>query len=336
MATTFNPVEGGLASGANESTMAAVSPLIQAVEGTAVTNVPVTTFTDADPNGSASDFTASINWGDNTPTSSGTITALAGGGFSVAGTHTYANTGSYAVQVTITDVASGQTAMGFSEAVVSDAALTATPTSFNASENVAVNNVSVATFTDANPNAVAGNFSTTIDWGDGTSTTNGVVAGSGGVFTVTGSHTYTEGGTYPVNVTIADQGGSSAAVSSTATVADASLTGTGVNVTPALTGASTTLTANFTDANASEDPGNYMAQINWGDGWTDDATVSGSNGSYNLTGSHVYNHPGSYPVTVTVTDAGGSTLTQTANTTITAATLSASGATLYCHDGPSD
>jgi PKD repeat protein len=150
---------------------------------------------------------------------------------------------------------------------------------------------------------------------------------------VLGSHTYTEGGSYQVYVTIQSSGGSSASIASTATVADLALTGTGLNVTPAVTGSNTTLTASFTDANTSENPANYMAQINWGDNWVDDVTVSGSNGSYTLNGSHAYDHPGNYAVTVTVTDAGGATLTQKANTTISAAALSASGATLTATAG---
>ena len=65
----------------------------------------------------------------------------------------------------------------------------------------------------------------------------------------------------PVNVSIVDgspkQGGGSAAVSSTATVADQPLTGTGVTVTPVLTGSSTTLTVGFTDANTFDNSGAY-------------------------------------------------------------------------------
>jgi hypothetical protein len=58
----------------------------------------VASFSDADPAGTASDYTATIHWGDGA-TSAGTI----GGHFTVTGTHTYASTGTKTVSVTITD-----------------------------------------------------------------------------------------------------------------------------------------------------------------------------------------------------------------------------------------
>lgn len=58
----------------------------------------VATFTDADPGGIASDYTAAIHWGDGT-TSAGTIS----GHFAVTGSHTYASTGTRTISVTIHD-----------------------------------------------------------------------------------------------------------------------------------------------------------------------------------------------------------------------------------------
>ncbi len=63
----------------------------------------VATFTDADPAGTPSDYTATIDWGDGS-TSAGTIGAAPSGGFAVGGSHTYANVGTYPTSVTITDV----------------------------------------------------------------------------------------------------------------------------------------------------------------------------------------------------------------------------------------
>ncbi len=59
----------------------------------------------------------------------------------------------------------------------------------------------VATFATADPAAVAGNYSASIGWGDGTSSA-GVISGSAPTFTVTGSHTYTTSGSYTITVTI--------------------------------------------------------------------------------------------------------------------------------------
>jgi hypothetical protein len=70
---------------------------------------PRTTFTrlvasvaDGDPRGVASDFTATITWGDG-KTSAGTVDRLAGGGFGVLGTHVYASAGTYTVVVHVAD-----------------------------------------------------------------------------------------------------------------------------------------------------------------------------------------------------------------------------------------
>jgi hypothetical protein len=63
----------------------------------------VATFTDANPDGQVSDYTASITWGDGT-SSAGTISAATGGGFEVTGSHTYAIGGVFKTTITIDDV----------------------------------------------------------------------------------------------------------------------------------------------------------------------------------------------------------------------------------------
>ena len=68
----------------------AAGPTVSGTEGTAISDATVATFTDANPNATASDFTATIDWGDGTSTS-GTVVAQSGGSFAVDGTHTYAD-----------------------------------------------------------------------------------------------------------------------------------------------------------------------------------------------------------------------------------------------------
>ena len=82
----------------------------------------VATFTEAVPDTVASDYTATIDWGDGTATTAGTVTAASGGGFAVSGSHTYANGGAYTTSVTITDV-QGATATATSTATVTAAPL---------------------------------------------------------------------------------------------------------------------------------------------------------------------------------------------------------------------
>jgi streptogramin lyase len=87
----------------------------------------------------------------------------------------------------------------------------------------------VATFTDGDASAAAGDFAVTINWGDGTppDTTTGKVAavpGQPGAFTVNGTHTYASTGSFNIAVTIADAntatsvGGTAVAAGGLATV----------------------------------------------------------------------------------------------------------------------
>ncbi|HEY2019364.1 MAG TPA: hypothetical protein VGH38_37910, partial [Bryobacteraceae bacterium] len=170
------------------------------VVGTALTNQAVATFTDSNAGAVAGDFLATINWGDGT-TSAGTITG--GPTFTVAGTHTYAAGGTFTVAVTINDVAPGVGTTTVTDTASQLATVIAgTAQNFSFTVGTALTNQVVATFTDSNPAAVAGNFIATINWGDGT-TSAGTITG-GPTFTVTGTHTYAAGGTFTVAVTIND------------------------------------------------------------------------------------------------------------------------------------
>ena len=79
----------------------------------------------------------------------------------------------------------------------------------------------LATFTDNNISTPAGSFTATIDWGDGSTATPGNVTGSGGSFSVGGTHTYAAHGSYTVGVSIASPSGGSGSVSDSVDVADA-------------------------------------------------------------------------------------------------------------------
>jgi hypothetical protein len=194
----------------------AAGPTVSGTEGKAINGATVATFTDANPNATASDFNATIDWGDGTSTS-GTVVAQSGGSFAVDGTHTYAEEGKYAVGVTINDIG-GSTTSATSNANIADAPLTATGLSITGTEGITTGTVTVATFTDANPNATASDFKATINWGDGTSTAGTIVAQTGGGFAVDGSHSYANDGRYTIGISVDDIGGSSASATSTADV----------------------------------------------------------------------------------------------------------------------
>jgi hypothetical protein len=176
--------------------------------------------------------TPTINWGDG-QTSKATVKE-----FSISGTHTYLEAGVYNGSVSYEDDC-GSHKIAF-QAKVADAALSATGVPVSATAGAQFTGT-VATFTDANPESVASDFTATIDWGDGTPTTAGTIgSAAGGGFTVAGSHTYASGGAYATSIEIKDVGSATATATSTATVAGTS--GPPTPPTPGTTSPPTLLT----------------------------------------------------------------------------------------------
>ncbi len=97
-------------------TKPAISPTGTAVtitspEGQALNNVVVATFA-LDPNdlwNTSFDFVASIDWGDASPVTAGTIVPTGGGDYDIVGSHTYAAAGTFSVAVTLTDFSTSGT-----------------------------------------------------------------------------------------------------------------------------------------------------------------------------------------------------------------------------------
>src|SRR5581483_7824374 len=234
----------------------------------------------------AGDFTATINWGDGT-TTTGTVVAQNGGGFAVNGTHTYAEEGNYQPVVTVTD-AGGSSSSATSTATIADAPITASAASISGVEGTQVTAV-VATFTDSNPSAPLGDFTATINWGDGTTSTGTVVAQSGGGFAVNGTHTYAEEGNYQTVITVTDVGGSTETANSSAAIADAPLTATPGIISGTEGAAINATVATFTDANPNATAGDFSATINWGDNVTTLGTVVlQKDGTFAITGTRTY------------------------------------------------
>jgi hypothetical protein len=279
---------------------------VSAVEGTPFSGV-VADFTDADPAAAASEYTASIAWGDG-QTSAGTVAPDGRGGFTVSGAHTYAEEGSYPVSVTLTD-AGGASTSASTTAAIADAPLSAAAASVSAVEGTPFSGV-VADFTDADPAAAASEYTASIAWGDG-QTSAGTVAPDGqGGFTVSGAHTYAEEGSYPVSVTITDAGGASASATDAATVADAPLNATGTRISALATLSFSGVVATFTDAASSAAAADYGVSIGWGDGQNSAGSVAADGrGGFTVSATHTYTADGDYPVSVTITDTGGAVVT---------------------------
>jgi hypothetical protein len=188
-----------------------------ATEGASFTGV-VASFRDADPQGRATDFTATIDWGDGS-TTPGTVATGAASGFDVRGSHTYAEEGPYVVRVNITD-AGGSSATAQGLARVADAPLAALGSTTAAGfQGITTGEVTLATFADLGGTEASAAYVATIDWGDGSPATPGTVSVFGGSIAVSGSHTYSAGGTYHATVTLTDEGGSAVAATATWNVA---------------------------------------------------------------------------------------------------------------------
>jgi hypothetical protein len=336
----------------NDAPIVANGINLVAIEGSSL-SIPagtvVATFTDADPAGTASDYTVNIDWGDGTH-SAGTVVPIAGtpGSFSVtaAAGKTFTEEGNFNVRTTIDD-AGGSTATAGGSAVVTDAPLTAagTPQGGTTITEGSPVTLQVASFTDADPAGTATDYTATISWGDGT-TSSGVIATNGlNGFNVTGTHTYAEESAttslYAVNVLIKDVGGATASASTTLTVGDATLTAA---ASPAQSGTEgkplTAPVGQFTDADPLGTVSDFSATIHWGDTTSSAGTITQlSNGTFVVNGTHTYTEESPpavpYAVTYDIKDVGGSTLTGATGSLITIADapLTAAGSSIVGTEG---
>jgi hypothetical protein len=192
---------------ASASVLVTGNVFLSGSEGIALPSTTVATVFDSRAEATASDLAGMINWGDGT-VSAGTVAALATGGFSVKGTHTYAEEGNFApVIVSVTDNVDSSTGTATDTAVIADAPLT--PTGFYNFSFVpgSAVNTNLISFSDANPAAAPSDFFATINWGDAT-ISSGTVVFTSGSFLVSGTHTYVNAGNFPVTVIVTDVGGS--------------------------------------------------------------------------------------------------------------------------------
>ena len=304
----------------------------------------------ASPPSPSSRYVAIVGWDDNSANNSrdgtGAVSVVAdpNGGVDVLGSHAYGAAGSYGIGVTVRAPDGSQTSatVAFNSGlapqqlfVVTDAPLTAgalTPPPF-ATINQPISNALLFHFTDADPSGTASDYTATVKWGDGTTSSstgfdtigsNGshavtVVADPAGGFDVLGSHTYTQlvnAGTFSVQVS--DFGGSStgAGVSNFQVQAPAQPLTAGVLNIPGVTTEGQTISNqllfHFSDPDADAQASDYLATAFWGDGAANSSNdgsgsvsvVADPNGGFDIIGSHVYvASSGSY-FGVKVTDLG--------------------------------
>src|SRR5438105_3139920 len=135
-------------------------PAGNCVEGAAC-SLRLASFKDANPNGAAGDFSAVINWGDGQSSNGIVSLGNCGSEFCVSGSHPYAEEGSYAPSVQISDIGGSQLSLNSASSnvisvAVADAPLTAQGRFLAAPHGMPLTNLVVASFTDANPNGQLG------------------------------------------------------------------------------------------------------------------------------------------------------------------------------------
>lgn len=284
---------------------------VDAIEGSPSGSQTVATFGDPGGPDPLSHYQATIQWGDSS-SSPGTISFNAGTGlFTVSGNHTYAAEGTFGITVTITD-ATSTTVTVTSSAQVSDPAVLATGGfALTAAEAAPFAGMTVATFTDPGGTEPASDYSADINWGDGTLTQvgGGSIAFAGGVFTVTGGHTYAEESglehpgsqPYQITVTVHHEAAPTATAHSTAAVSDpAVLAVGGIPVGAKECILVTAPLATFTDPAGPEPVGDYSVSINWGDNTSSTGTITFTGGVFTATGSHTYAEEGTFTITTTI------------------------------------
>ncbi len=176
--------------------------------------------------------------------------------------------GTTTVTCTVTDSDDSNSPVSATFSVTVQPVLSATVSNVTATEGSSFSGV-VATGTaygTSNP------LSATITWGDGSNSAGSVTLNADGTYSVSGSHTYGEEGSYPLSVTVKDSGSLSATANGTAKVADAALTLT-IFAASSLPQHSAGVAATFSDADPAGTVSDYTATVNWGDGTTSTVKV---------------------------------------------------------------
>jgi hypothetical protein len=246
--TIYETLEGGSAYTAFKDTQGVTEPAINATSATltpvaeddASASVEVATFTHANGVEPATDFTATVDWGIAGHHSDPAVVTLDGTTYDVSATRpvfSEETSTSNNVTVSISEDGSTTPTTVTDTQGVTDPPVQASGVPVYAVEATPLSGVTVATFTDPggaepNPSDPTGGISDhytvdSIDWGDSTplDTSSGAISYSGAqgsttdLFTVTGSHTYTEEGSHTITA-IVDHEGVRTTVMTTAVVKD--------------------------------------------------------------------------------------------------------------------
>ncbi len=262
-------------------------------EGVAFNNVTLASFTDplnptnpSNPNNQVlSDYSAMINWGDNTTSVAGTISYnAAGNDFIVQASHTYSVAGSFDPVITIND--------GINNSTIVKDSIQVNPSGVEGTPVVGSYNIGEL-------QGFSGPFTATIFWGDN-SQSAGVLLSTdvNGDLILPISHTYAEQGNYTISYDVLSNLAIVTSGTITASIADVPLSVTTKNINDVNASPTPFLIGTFTDpgANSSSLPSDYVATV----------TFNGASGSTILPGNDIS----------IVADPSGQTSTYDVNVTI--------------------
>ncbi|MCY2968956.1 MAG: hypothetical protein NT069_35910, partial [Planctomycetota bacterium] len=304
---------------------------VDVIEGSSTGIVTLATFSDANPYAPLTDFKATVSWGGTVVGTPSVKVALVERGptsstWVVTGSVVYRTAGLYTPRVGIKDVdgsflSSGQTTLKVADAPLTDTTVTKILT---ATEAKSTGQITLATFTDGNPQALAADFDVSVNWGGAVTITPlvSVVLVSrtttSSNWAVKGSTIFRDAGVHTIAVHVAETSGSTLDTDHVSVnVADAPLTDTTTSRTvSALHGVSTAdLTlARFTDATPTSRSTDFSVSVDWGGTTTSSDFQLVQEGSsfssvfWKIVGHVTYATAGTYTVTVTINDVDGATL----------------------------
>ncbi|MDX2039045.1 MAG: Ig-like domain-containing protein [Isosphaeraceae bacterium] len=303
------PVSQQVAVTVADAAISAQGVPISTVENLPLSGVNVATFSVADLSAVASDYTATINWGDFTATSAGTITAVGsspnGVSFVVSGNHTFASDGIYTISVQIASTG-GSAAIAAATAFVEDGAITVIGNGVVATAGTPISNVTIGLISDSGGIEAPNSYTGTVNWGDGVAASTPIIALNGATLSVLGGHTFNAIGGYTGSVTVKSAGGSINTASLPITVFGLTATNLAVSATEDVALNRVPLVTLASNGGPAPVSTFYAASIDWGD--ASPITPGAVDSSLQVRGNHVYDEAGTYTVTITISIDGNPNL----------------------------
>ncbi len=264
------------------------------------------TFADAD---ALDTHTVSVAWGDG---STSAPVVLSSDVTTFDASHVYADTGTYSVGLTLQDSAGHTVTAGASISATNVGpamgTLSLSPSSVVDHQTVTVS----GSFTDP---GTADTFSLTLNWGDGTSSSDSLAAGTRS-FSLT--HAYAAAGAVTITATVVDRDNARSSSSADLVVLSSNHAPADLTLGVSGSGANVTVDATFTDADVLD---THEVLMTWGDGASERQSLAA--GTTAFSASHVYAASGTYTVTATVTDPANESTNATTQVVVTLSSESA-------------